>query len=103
MVVEEVELSSEEGLPIRIELRRPEASPPRATVIVCHGFKGFKAWGFFPHLAERLARAGYEAVTFDFSRNGIGDNPTEFSRLDLFAGNTYSHELADLQTVVRWV
>ena len=37
-----------------------------------HGFKGFKDWGFFPHLADRLARAGLVAVSFNFSGSGVG-------------------------------
>jgi uncharacterized protein len=101
--LETIELVSQDGLPLRLEIRRPTDATPRASVIVCHGFKGFKSWGFFPYVAERLARAGYEAVTFDFSRNGIGDDPMEFTRLDLFAQNTYSFEVADLQTVTNWV
>jgi uncharacterized protein len=101
--LETTELVSQDGLPLRLEIRRPTDATPRASVIVCHGFKGFKSWGFFPYVAERLAREGYEVVTFDFSRNGIGDDPLEFTRLDLFAQNTYSCELADLQTITRWV
>lgn len=76
---------------------------PRAAIIVCHGFKGFKRWGFFPYLSQRLADAGHDVYTLDFSRNGIGEDPEEFTRLDLFAGNTYSQELSDLQTLLSWV
>jgi pimeloyl-ACP methyl ester carboxylesterase len=35
------------------------------------------------------------------SRNGIGENSETFDRLDLFADDTYSGELDDLQRVVR--
>ena len=69
------------------------------TIIICHGFKGFKNWGFFPVLAERLAEDGYVAVTFNFSRNGIGSDMQNFTELDKFAKNTLSHELADLGIV----
>jgi dienelactone hydrolase len=69
------------------------------TIIICHGFKGFKNWGFFPVLAERLAEDGYVAVTFNFSRNGIGSDMQNFTELDKFARNTISHELADLEIV----
>ena len=70
------------------------------TVIICHGFKGFKDWGFFPHLSSSLASAGYAAVTFNFSRNGIGTDLENFTELERFANNTYSHELNDLKCVV---
>jgi dienelactone hydrolase len=69
-------------------------------IVICHGFKGFKNWGFFPVLAERLAEDGYVAVTFNFSRNGIGSDMQNFTELDKFAQNTLSHELSDLQLLI---
>lgn len=92
-----------DGLPLRLDLRRHPEQPARATVIVVHGFKGFKRWGFFPYVGERLARAGIASIVFDFSLNGIGDAPEEFTRLDLFARNTYSRELDDLGRVLTWL
>lgn len=47
-------------------------------MVICHGFKGFKDWGFFPHLAERLARAGFTAVSFNFSGSGVGEDGETF-------------------------
>mgnify|MGYP000497120014 CR=1 FL=1 len=70
-------------------------------VLVCHGFKGFRRWGFFPWVGERLAEAGWTSAVMDFSRNGIGEDPLEFDRLDLFRSNTYSRELADLDQVIE--
>ena len=92
-----------DGLPLRFDLRQHPERPARATVIVVHGFKGFKRWGFFPLLGERLAQAGLTSLVLDFSMNGIGDEPEQFTRLDLFARNTYSRELDDLQRVIQWV
>jgi uncharacterized protein len=68
-------------------------------VLVVHGFKGFKDWGMFPHLAERLARAGFSAVTFNLSGSGVDDGG-EFSLPDRFGHNTFSAELQDLQRVL---
>jgi dienelactone hydrolase len=68
-------------------------------VLVVHGFKGFKDWGMFPHLAERLARAGFSAVTFNLSGSGVDDGG-EFSLRDRFGHNTFSAELQDLQRVL---
>ncbi len=85
---------------IRLDLRHREDVRNAPAVILCHGFKGFKDWGFFPHLAETLASAGYITVTFNFSRNGIGADPQNFTELESFARNTYSHELEDLNCIV---
>lgn len=90
-------LPSHEGLPIRGEIDAPP--DPSALVVVIHGFKGFKDWGFFPWLAEHLLNDGYAVVRFNMSRSGIGEHPESFDRLDLFAGDTYSTQLHDLHTV----
>ena len=94
-------LDSDEGLPIRGNLHLPPKM--RAVVIVVHGFKGFKDWGFFPWVAERLASRRLAVCRFNMSRSGIGDDPESFDRLDLFADDTYSTQLADLATVTDFV
>jgi dipeptidyl aminopeptidase/acylaminoacyl peptidase len=65
-------------------------------VLIAHGFKGFKDWGFFPYLAERLAAAGLVSVCLNFSMNGIGLDPQQFTRLDLFERNSLEQERDDL-------
>ena len=47
-------IDSREGLPIRGDLDAPDEA--RALVVIVHGFKGFKDWGFFPWLADHLRR-----------------------------------------------
>ena len=93
-------IDSDEGLPIRGTLDVPEGA--KALFIVVHGFKGFKDWGFFPWIAECLVRGKLAVCRFNMSRSGIGDDPESFGRLDLFADDTYSVQLADLRTVVRY-
>ena len=73
----------------------------RPTVVICHGFKGFKDWGFFPSLADRLARAGFTAVRFNFSGAGVSDGD-EFDQPERFAHDTLSKALADLASVIDW-
>ena len=93
-------IDSREGLPIRGDLDVPDGA--RALVVIVHGFKGFKDWGFFPWLAEFLGRERAAVCRFNMSRSGIGENPETFERLDLFADDTYSAQVADLLDVVRW-
>jgi pimeloyl-ACP methyl ester carboxylesterase len=66
-------------------------------VIVCHGFKGFRGWGFFPWLSERIAAAGFRAVCIDFSHNGVEER--DFDRLDLFLLDTFTRHQEDLDAV----
>ena len=100
IALETIELRNVDDLPLRVDLRHDPAQPSRGLVVVCHGFKGFRRWGFFPWVGERLAAAGWTSAVPDFSRNGIGDDPLEFGRLDLFEQNTYSREMADLDQVI---
>lgn len=86
---------------IRGDVRLPDGAPPTTAVVVAHGFKGFKDWGFFPHLCRSLAAAGHAVVSFNFSRNGIGDDPEVFSELDRFGTNTYTLELEELLSILR--
>ncbi len=71
----------------------------RGTVIICHGFKGFSRWGFFPHLADSIAKEGLRAIRFDFSGSGVGDDGESFTEEEAFAANTFSRELEDLAAV----
>lgn len=95
----EFAIPSEEGLPLRGNLE--SGDNPRALVVLIHGFKGFKDWGFFPFLAQRLVDHRLAVCRFNMSRSGIGEDDETFDRLDLFADDTYSTQLRDLATVVR--
>jgi dienelactone hydrolase len=92
-------LTSDENLPIRGNL--DVGDRPRALVVIVHGFKGFKDWGFFPWVAQRLMQHRLAVCRFNMSRSGIGEDPETFERLDLFEHDTYSTQLADLRKVVR--
>jgi alpha-beta hydrolase superfamily lysophospholipase len=86
-----------DGLSIRGDAYLAEA--PIGSVIVCHGFKGFAHWAFFPYLARTLAQDGLNAITFDFSGSGIGPDRESFTDPEAFAHNTFSRELEDLELV----
>lgn len=75
-----------------------------SVIVVCHGFKGFKDWGFFPYLAESLARqTGATLVSFNFSGSGIGPDLENFTDLEGFAHNTFSREVSDLEAILDGV
>ncbi len=76
----------------------PSRSQAYGTIVICHGYKGFKDWGAFPYAAERLAE-NFDVVTFNFSHNGIGDDLMNFTELELFATATYTNDLEDLAEV----
>ncbi len=85
--------------PIAIDVRAGGRGERRPAVVILHGFKGFKDWGMFPPLAERLARAGFAAVTFNLSGAGA-DETGSFSLPERFGHNTFTAEVNDANTVL---
>src|SRR6476619_6105291 len=106
MNIEEFELSrprpassSEKPFIVRGETYHPD-NDPLGTVVICHGFKGFAHWAFFPYLGRSLAENGMRAITFDFSGNAVGTDRENFTELEEFETNTLTQELADLEQVI---
>ena len=87
---------------IRADWYRPSGAASRGTVLVAHGYKGFKNYGMFPRIGELLSQ-DYDVIVFNFSHNGVGEELTEFTELEKFARNTCSLELQDLLALVEAV
>jgi uncharacterized protein len=100
MIEHTLSLTNRRGLPFAVDIRRPVGQGARPVVIVCHGFKGFKNFAFFPYASQKLCEQGFAVVTVNFSGNGIADDPLNFTALDKFAQNTISQELDDLDAVL---
>lgn len=90
-----------DGLSMALDVYQPADPQLQAPlVVICHGFKGFRTWGLFPHLAQRLALGGRAVALFDYSHNGVGEVDGEFDRLDLFEAQTVGRHTADLGMVL---
>jgi len=95
------QLANGNGEPIRGDVWIDETGGSDGVIVICHGFKGFKDWGFFPSTAEQLAtRTGRPVVTFNFSGSGIGADMENFTELDKFERNTFTQEIDDLAVVL---
>lgn len=70
-------------------------------LILVHGFKGFKDWGFWNYTANHFSGNGYFVISFNFSHNGIGSDLNEFTELDRFAENSFSLEIEELNFLVN--
>jgi pimeloyl-ACP methyl ester carboxylesterase len=68
-------------------------------LLIAHGFKGYKDYGFMPRLAADAAAAGLIAHRFNFSHSGMTDNIDTFERADLFERDTWSKQVFDLLAV----
>lgn len=99
-------IKNRHGDNLTADLRYPAGSKELPIVIFVHGFKGFKDWGGFPYIFEKIASKGFFVVSFNFSYNGVGEvenEQSEFTRLELFAQNTFSRELDDLGSVIDYL
>jgi esterase/lipase len=73
-------------------------------VIFCHGYKGFKDWGYWNAMAEKYAEENLFFIKFNFSHNGgTINNPIDFPDLTAFGENNFIKELDDLETVISWI
>lgn len=78
----------------------PKQGGPRPTVVVCHGFKGFLEWGFFPPLAELLRERGFTVVRFNFSGAGMRPGDELVTDLEAFRAALFSQDRDDLLRVI---
>jgi dienelactone hydrolase len=85
---------------LRGDVYLPEKPRGAPVVVACHGFKGFKNWGFWPETGRRMNEAGLVFVTFNFSGSGVGEDGESFTELDRFEANTIGREIEDLGTVL---
>lgn len=88
------------NLDITFTITDPLFDGPLPAVLLLHGFKGFRNWGFFPMAAQVLASRGMIALRADTSLNGMRGTNDRVVAPEDFASNTISAELLDLHTLV---
>ena len=86
--------------PIRGDVYLPERPRGAPIVVGCHGFKGFKDWGFWPSAGQAFAEQGLTLVTYNVSGSGIGEDLETFTEFDRFEANTIGKEVEDLGIVI---
>ena len=69
-------------------------------LLIIHGFRGSKNWGFFPTIAEELAQNGSIVISWNMSLNGYSDNAQYIDQPDNFARNTITQEMVDTQSII---
>jgi len=97
------ELETPSGRTLHGILDLPEADGPAPTVVVCHGFKGFMEWGFFPHLAEVLAARGFTVVRCNLSGSGMRPGEDRVTDPAAFREATIARDLEDQEAILRAV
>ncbi len=99
---ENFEIAGADGYPILGDLTYGSGHSEHIVIFV-HGFKGFKDWGTHHQVAEYFAARELNFIKFNFSHSGVNaGNPSDVTDLELFAKNTPTKELFDLEKVISF-
>lgn len=79
------------------------ASKAKGVVLLAHGLKSYKDYGFQPALAAHLAKEGLIVHRFNFSHSGMTNDLSTFARPDLFEQDTWNKQVADIQKIAAAV
>ncbi|MBM4173023.1 MAG: hypothetical protein FJ212_01540 [Ignavibacteria bacterium] len=69
-------------------------------ILIIHGFRGSKDWGFFPYIAQEFVKSGAITISWNMSLNGYSKDATYIDKPDDFAKNTVTQELADTNLII---
>ncbi len=95
-------LPGAEGAAVIGDTHLPDGDPADAlaTVLITHGFLGYKDYGMFPRLAQVLCDHGCIAHRFNLSHSGMTRQTDRFERPDLFERDTWMKQAADLHCLL---
>lgn len=96
---EEFRIDLDHGLTLPGEVRLREDATELPILLVAHGFRGFKEWGFWPYAVNAFAEQGYYTVIFDFSRISAASSKV-LDEEGKQAARTVSQELSDLHALL---
>lgn len=101
---QEIQLTTKQhSKPIGLDIRLVLDDTIKPIILFVHGFKGFKDWGHFNLIAEYFARKGFIFAKINLSHNGTTPiQKKEFVDLEAFGKQTFTTDLADIETVIDY-
>jgi predicted alpha/beta-fold hydrolase len=81
-------------------IRYNENHKKKPLIIISHGFKGFKDWGFLPYVGEYFAEHNAISVVFNYSSNGKKSGLDLMIDVDEFCQFTLSQAKEDLDCLI---
>jgi uncharacterized protein len=93
-------ITNDHGLDILGDSHIPNRTA-RGQVLLLHGFKGYKDYGFIPILAHDLCNDGLIVHRFNFSTSGMTNEIDTFARADLFELDSWSRQVDDVMSVIQ--
>jgi pimeloyl-ACP methyl ester carboxylesterase len=99
-----VSVANRHGMALHTTVTIPADTIGECTlVIVLHGHKGFRNYGFLPWICQGVAESGMIAVRMCFSLNGMDNTSWLVQRPDDFARNTLSREVDDVHDLLAQI
>ena len=89
------------GRNIDADIRFPDGKEKYPCLIILHGFKAHKDWGFFPYISSEMGTQGFITITINFSHNGILDPEKNILDTEVFANNSVSREIEDIYILLK--
>lgn len=89
------QIPGSDGRPIYGNTHTP-TDTPCGVLVCCHGFKGYKDYGFFPTLCDQASAAGLIAHRFNFSHSGMTNRTETFEHPELFEKDRWGRQVQDL-------
>ncbi|MBW7474691.1 lysophospholipase [Paenibacillus oenotherae] len=83
------------------EVKAVDDGTVKPVLVLSHGFKGHKDWGFWPEVSRRFAEEGFYTISYDFARIHAR-NEGQDERV-VAAVSTVSREVRDIEAVVNAV
>ncbi|MDP7573948.1 MAG: alpha/beta hydrolase [Phycisphaerales bacterium] len=93
------ELPGSRGLPIRGTTHLPEGDP-RGTIVIVHGYLGYKDYGMFPWLATRLCEQGHVVHRINLSHSGMDHGHGQFNE-QAVEQDTWTCGVEDIRLVLQ--
>ncbi len=72
-------------------------------LVILHGHKGFRNYGFLPWIAQGASAGGMIAIRMCFSLNGMDNTAWMVQKPDDFARNTLSREVDDVHDLLKQI
>jgi pimeloyl-ACP methyl ester carboxylesterase len=99
-----VKRENDDNLVVRGRISIPLLSEKKVPLlIIVPGFLGFKDWGFYPHLSEKLIENNYSTILFNHSTGGVDESGRPYSDLKNLKRTTIGNDLIDLKSIYNFI
>lgn len=99
----EIQIDNCDCPPVYADIRTADPERELPVIILCHGFLGYKRWGWLPFISRRISERGFHTLTISFSMNGTDEKTGRITKPDEFARNTFTREVHDLENTLSFI